>query len=207
MASRYEEILSNRKNNRVVKRSEGGFAVKRPTRTKPGDHLSWLVIRARDGKWDDLVEYINSDEPLTPQGRAAVALLLKEFLERRHGGPSGTPTDEQEAIEVAVWFMCAARDIFTDRYGRERLNGDEIKELARVTAAKTSAEFSKLKAPLEADDLIGSPGASKKSPYRVGPTKHAEYLVCRELRFAARPIVDELVEALAVFTGNKPVKV
>lgn len=200
MPSRYEKVLSNHNLNRPK-----GLSSERPIRTKPGDHLSWLVARARDGKWDDLVEYINSDEPLTPQGRAAIALLVKQLLERRHGGPSGTPTDDDEAKQVAVWFMCAARELFFEKSGRTRLRHGEIERLAEDTAAKINPEYAKLASPITASDLIGSENDEKKSPYEVGPTNHAEYLVVHEMRHCAKPIVNELVEALIAYEKSNPV--
>ncbi len=210
MASRYDDLLNNRKNSRDVARSEGGLAAKRPNKTKPGDHLSSLVIRARDGKWDDLVEYVNSDEPLTPDGRAAVALLLKQLLERRAGGPSATPTDDEEALQVAVWFMHAARDVFIRQSegGRNRLRPEELKLLATEAAAKINLEYPKLASSLTREDLIGSDEnkSDKKSPYEVGPTNHAEYLIVDELRHCARPIASELVEVLVAYDKSYPVK-
>lgn len=197
MASRFEKVLSECSTNR-------------PTRVKPGDYLSGLVIRAREGKWDDLVEHINSDDPLTPQGRAAVALLLRQLLERRHGGPSGTPTDEDEATQVAVWFMHAARDAFIRQSegDRTRLRPEELKLLATETAAKINLEYPKLASSLTREDLIGSDEnkSDKKSPYEVGPTNHAEYLIVDELRHCARPIASELVEVLVAYDKSYPVK-
>lgn len=201
MASRYQDLL----NNRNVRPEDGGFSASRPPRTKPGDHLSWLAKRAKEGRWEELVDYVNSDEPLTRQGRAAVALLLQQLLEPRQGGPSGTPTEKEEAIDVAVWFMHAARDIFLAPGAR--LTSDELKELASKAAEKINAEY--LQADLKADDLIGSFASkrlkgdpSTKSKYKIGPTNHAEYVVRNQMRFVGRPIVDELVKALATVSGK-----
>lgn len=182
MSSRAEKLLAELSPNRP--------------KTKPGDHLAWLVTLAKDGDWDDLVDYLAGNQPITARGRVAVAALIKELLEHRAGRPSGPSSVEQEAMQVAVWLMHAARDRFKQLHKRQNLRRDEIELLAHDAAAKVSSEILRLAVPLKVTDLIGPPGAAKNYPYDRPAGKQVEDLIREDYWTVAPAIVNELVAAL-----------
>ncbi|MCF2523629.1 hypothetical protein [Bradyrhizobium sp. G127] len=182
MSSRFEKVLAQ-------------CSPTRPTKTKTLDHLSGLVIRARDGEWDDLIEHINGNKPITRQGRASLALLLLQLSEHRAGRPSGAANAEQEAKQIAVWFMHAARDRFLPQ--PRRLTRAELEVLEASVLKHANEEFARgLKPPLKKGSLIGKGKNSRGHPYGRKVSKNIERIIQDELWPLAPSITNELVAAL-----------
>ena len=184
MTTRFEKVLAK-------------CSPRRPVRTKPLDHLSGLVIRAKDGKWEDLVEYLEGSGPITKPGRASLALLVRQLLEHRAGRPSGPENEEQEAKQIAVWFMHAARDRFQRDQKCRRLTRAQLEAMETRVIKHANDEFARgLKPPLKNGDLIGKGSVSKGHPYGREVSKNIEKVIEDDLWPFAPAIINDLVDVL-----------